>query len=350
MHEIVKYHNDFNRICLPNFTEQEYNILMGMLSKLRSTKAGVTVEFSYADLLRFCGMNYTRTGMFDIIKLLRDKFFKADFTRLIETETEIGYEIINLFDRMIIYVLAKDGKDKPEGHRKIKTGKITRVVLSINPRFEYILNDLFANFTQFELEEFFSIRGKYSKILYQHLKQFRKTGLLIMNWSEFVELMGVPEGFQMRDIDNRILKPAIKELLKPRTLFDQDRIIFTDLKYEKIKEKGTRGRGGKVVAIRFTFTPEADLNSKVKANKNSVKASTKESEKIKIPVDPLWEEFKKLDQEKQKRYINLAIEMLPPSSVKNMISRQKDLDVSSSFISMIQPQILKIFKLLEEKK
>ncbi|EAI7238623.1 replication initiation protein, partial [Campylobacter upsaliensis] len=35
MSEIVKYHNDFNKIKLPSFTEQEQNLLYGILLKIK---------------------------------------------------------------------------------------------------------------------------------------------------------------------------------------------------------------------------------------------------------------------------------------------------------------------------
>ncbi|MBX1156973.1 replication initiation protein, partial [Campylobacter jejuni] len=65
------------------------------------------------------------------------------------------------------------------------------------------------------------------------------------------------------------LKPAIKELSKERNLFDQVRVPFKNLAYEKEKAKG-RGQGGKVSGITFTFKPESVLMQKLE----------KESQKI----------------------------------------------------------------------
>lgn len=67
--------------------------------------------------------------------------------------------------------------------------------------------------------------------------------------------MDIPENYRQIDIDQRILKPAIKELSKERNLFDQIRVPFKNLFYEKEKTAG-RGRGGKVSGITFTFKPE----------------------------------------------------------------------------------------------
>lgn len=127
--------------------------------------------------------------------------------------------------------------------------------MQVNPQFEYILNQLTANFTAFELSEFIALSGKYTKTLYRLLKQYRTTGKAYFEWEEFCRIMDIPEKFAMCDIDKRILKPAIKELSKERNLFDQVRVPFKNLAYEKEKAKG-RGRGGKVSGITFTFKPE----------------------------------------------------------------------------------------------
>ena len=59
----------------------------------------------------------------------------------------------------------------------------------------------------------------------------------------------------MCDIDKDILKPAIKELTKECNLFNQIRIPFKNLSYEKKKDNGRR-HGGNVIGIEFTFKPE----------------------------------------------------------------------------------------------
>jgi hypothetical protein len=74
--------------------------------------------------------------------------------------------------------------------------------------------------------------------------------------------MQVPKSYQMTHIDNKIIKPSIKELTwdngQPDMLTDYrgaDRPCFKNLSVEKIKGKG-RGRGGAVVALKFTWEPE----------------------------------------------------------------------------------------------
>ncbi len=244
MSDIVKYHNDFNKIQLPSFTEIEQDLLCGLMVKLKEEKN--KVKFYPSDLRSILKSDYTNESLLEFSLSLREKFFKADFT-IIERTTRGDKEVeahrtINLFTEFAIYVY-KSSKE------------LESIEMQVNPQFEYILNQLTANFTAFELSEFIALSGKYTKTLYRLLKQYRTTGKAYFEWEEFCRIMDIPEKFAMCDIDKRILKPAIKELSKERNLFDQVRVPFKNLAYEKEKAKG-RGRGGKVSGITFTFKPE----------------------------------------------------------------------------------------------
>ncbi|EAI3750094.1 replication initiation protein [Campylobacter jejuni] len=248
MSDIVKYHNDFNKIQLPSFNEIEQDLLCGLMVKLKEEKNKVT--FYPSDLRSILKSDYTNESLLEFSLSLREKFFKADFTiiekAIIDKEEVTAYRTINLFTEFAVYVFENEDNGKNE---------LRRIEMQINPRFEYILNQLTANFTAFELSEFISLSGKYTKTLYRLLKQYRSTGKVYFEWKEFCRIMDIPEKLAMSDIDKRILKPAIKELSKERNLFDQVRVPFKNLAYEKEKTAG-RGRGGKVSGISFTFKPE----------------------------------------------------------------------------------------------
>ncbi|EAV9735528.1 replication initiation protein, partial [Campylobacter coli] len=245
MSDIVKYHNDFNKIQLPSFTEIEQDLLCGLMVKLKEEKGKVT--FYPWDLRNILKSSYDNNSLMEFVSSLKRKFFKADFTIIEKTtrgEKEVeAHKTINLFTEFAIYVY-KSSKD------------LESIEIQVNPRFEYILNQLTANFTAFELSEFVSLSGKYTKTLYRLLKQYRTTGKAYFEWEEFCRIMDIPENKTTGDIDKFILKPALKELTKERNLFDQIRVPFKNLAYEKEKQKGTRGRGGKVIGITFTFKPE----------------------------------------------------------------------------------------------
>ncbi|HEB7574333.1 TPA: replication initiation protein, partial [Campylobacter coli] len=245
MSDIVKYHNDFNKIQLPSFTEIEQDLLCGLMVKLKEEKGKVI--FYPWDLRNILKSSYDNNSLMEFVSSLKRKFFKADFTIIEKTtrgEKEVeAHKTINLFTEFAIYVY-ESSKD------------LESIEIQVNPRFEYILNQLTANFTAFELSEFVSLSGKYTKTLYRLLKQYRTTGKAYFEWEEFCRIMDIPENKTTGDIDKFILKPALKELTKERNLFDQVRVPFKNLAYEKEKQKGTRGRGGKVIGITFTFKPE----------------------------------------------------------------------------------------------
>ncbi|MGI7204638.1 replication initiation protein [Campylobacter coli] len=255
MSEIVKYHNDFNKIQLPSFTEQEQNLLCGIISKIRENPINQSIKLTPQELIKFSTENLTNKALGDMLFILRNKFFKADFMILIEDKERdfIGKEIINLFESFKLWYDKKDTEFK----------HLLEIELKVNPRFEYIVNEVTKNFTGFKLEEFIALSGKYTKTLYRVLKQYRTTGKAYFEWEEFKRIMDIPEDYEIHNIDKWILKPALKELTKERNLFDQIRVPFKNLAYEKEKQKGTRGRGGKVIGITFTFKPESVLMQKL---------------------------------------------------------------------------------------
>lgn len=240
---IVKYHNDFNKIQLPSFTEQEQNMLFSILSRIKETD-GKNIRLFPKDIIinELESMEYF-TAVMDSLK---NKFFKASFRQIIETETEFIDSHFHLFNTMKIHYRKKNPDDGYD------TSKIFECIdLEVNANFLYLINELTANFTRFDLTEFISLNGKYTKTLYRLLKQYRHTGYMRFEWQEFTRILEIPINYRQIDIDQRILKPAIKELTKERNLFDIKRIPFENLSYKKIKQGGN-----KVVAIEFSFKPE----------------------------------------------------------------------------------------------
>ncbi|ECP9588223.1 replication initiation protein [Campylobacter coli] len=272
MSDIVKYHNDFNKIQLPSFTEQEQNLLCGIISKIRENPINQSIKLTPQELIKFSTENLTNKALGDMLFMLRNKFFKADFMILIEDKERdfIGKEIINLFESFKLWYDKKDTEFK----------HLLEIELKVNPRFEYIVNEITRNFTGFKLEEFIALNGKYTKTLYRLLKQYRITGKAYFEWEEFKRIMDIPEDYEIHNIDKWILKPALKELTKERNLFDQIRVPFKNLAYEKEKQKGTRGRGGKVIGITFTFKPESVLMQKLE--NESKKIMSDEQKYLKI--------------------------------------------------------------------
>jgi len=245
MGDLVVYHNDFNKLKIPNFTAQEQNMLMGILLKVKNSTDENIIKLTPQELLNYSTENLTNKALGDMLYILRQKFFKADFTILIKHETEnlIGKETINLFEKFTLWYPSDD-----KNFDNLKS-----VELKVNPQFKYLVQELTAHFTEFELLEFMMIGSKYAKTLYRLLKQYRSTGYLKMEWQEFCNILDIPQSYKMSHIDQKILNPAIAELSAEPNLFNEKQVIFKNLTYEKIKDKSGRGRGGKVVGIEFKF-------------------------------------------------------------------------------------------------
>ena len=246
MYEIVKYHNDLNRVKIPLLSEQEHNLFMLILTLIKdameaddTNKDGSFISLNLETIKNFINKNLTYREFNEIIDTFKNKIFKSDFTMLVKDGDLIGKMTIHLFEYFVVWHRSDNGF----------TG-FERMDIKISPYFSYLIDRLNANFTRFELTEFLEIRGQYSKTLYRLLKQFRNTGKMITfnnRWDDFCEIMGIPKDYLPHHIDQRVLKPAIKELSSKK-----DNPIFKNLTYKKIKDFRQKG---KIVGIEFYFTP-----------------------------------------------------------------------------------------------
>ena len=249
MNEIVKHHNDFNKLSLANFSELEQNLLFGILTNCQN-KSIVDIEIQADDLKRFVDRkNATQEQLFKLVDDLATNFFKLDFTRIKECpDGSKEKEIYNLFSRFTMKYYGKNDKDP--------NARLEKIILRVNSDFAYLINEFTGDFTQYELEEFLYLRGKYTKILYRLLKEIRTTGYYIKKWQDFKDLMGIPESMSVSMIEKQILKPCVEKLSETikTNLFDA-RIPFENLKYKLKKESSKRGKP-QVTHIEFYFKPQ----------------------------------------------------------------------------------------------
>lgn len=252
MNEIVEYHNDFHKLSLGNFSELEQNLLMGVLVNCRN-QGDKIIKMCYDDVLHYVDKrkNITKKELLDIIINLRTNFFKLDF-KVIKKQGNLKCEAYyNLFSKFEIYINEIENLEKQKLEQQF-----SHLILKVNDDFAYIINQLTEHFTQFELDEFLYLRGKYSKSLYRLLKCVRKTGYYIKKWSDFKEQMGIPESMRDNMIETRILKPCVEKLSTTMKthLFDA-RIPFENLEYKLKKESSKRGKP-QVTHIKFYFKPQ----------------------------------------------------------------------------------------------
>lgn len=240
---IVKYNNDLNQMPLPKFKGRQYDLFFSIISMIKEKhddtpalkrffdpeKRQIIVPYKkFLDICRAYEWNRSFTEVHNEIK---------NFMELL-LEYKISYETKNSYYTFVCFEEAEYKYDTQAIH------------ITFQKRFYDMVVDYSLGFTRFELAEFISLSSKYAKTLYRLLKQYRNTGFMRMEWQEFVRIMDIPYTRQT-DIDQFILKPAMKELTKPRNLFDIERVPFKNIQYKKIK-KG----GNKVVGIEFRFDIE----------------------------------------------------------------------------------------------
>lgn len=271
MSEIVKYNNDFNLLPMPELKAIQMDMFMAIISLTKDKKENTPFlkKFFNPDkrkiiipqkkFIELCRLNDSKMDYKEIFFAIDDCLKKlCNFLISYQKDERTIYNFVCFEEANII---------------------ADEVHITLQSRFyDMIINKKFG-FTAFELAEFAELSGKYTKTLYRLLKQFRTTGKAYFEWEEFCRIMKIPENYRQIDIDQRILKPAIKELSKERNLFDQIRVPFKNLAYEKEKTAG-RGRGGKVSGISFTFKPESVLMQKLE--NESQKIMSDEQKYLKI--------------------------------------------------------------------
>lgn len=237
--EVVKYHNDFNQVYLGKLNAAEQDLAYEIIAKVKD-RGTAPIYFSAEDLKKNLQKNYTQHEFTCLIASLRRKFFKLDFTVITKyADGSEDEDLYNLFKRLTI-------------HRAPETKEVTGVTIEVEEFFKYLVNNIKVNFTRFELQEFFQIRGAYAKKLFRLLKQYRTTGVMTMSWADFCEQMGIPKTYRQIDISNKVLKPSVKELAEERTVAGNIRPSFKDLTFKKLKSQGSN----RITAIRFEFEAE----------------------------------------------------------------------------------------------
>lgn len=223
--EIVKHHNDLNTVVMRKWTAEEMNFFFAIIAKAKNqgTKELFFDKYQLADLANYSLEHNQR--FYDTMDNLANNISKL---RYIE-RTSHSVEYMALFTRFKVE-WAEDLSDM-------------RAIVSISDKFEYIVNKLEANFTQYELEEFTKIRSTYAKTAYRLLKQWRTVGKKEFSVDEFKTLMDTPKSYKSSHIDRLVLKPILKELSQ----------YFIGLKVKKIK---SNKRGNPVLGYEFTWKPE----------------------------------------------------------------------------------------------
>ncbi|MGL2820661.1 replication initiation protein, partial [Helicobacter pylori] len=189
------YHNNTNKVNLGKLSEREANLLFAIFQKLKD-QGNTLIRFEPQDLKRMLNIDISNERLSEVVIKLWDSIKTADFWKISETETSIIQENYMLFSRCKIE-LNKPSKD------------LKYLEIQLNDNYQYLLNNLgMGQYTSFNLLEFQQVRGKYAKTLYRLLKQYKSTGILSVEWTQFRELLDIPKEYTMPNIDKFVLKIA----------------------------------------------------------------------------------------------------------------------------------------------
>lgn len=246
----VKYNNDMNMMPLPKLTGRKMDLFYSILAHTNETNERSLSLLNFWDSKK----RQVAIPITQFVKICQADKWNRSFTEVVN---EIESFLNLIIDYKIKYETPRTKYafvcfEKAEWDKFDQTIKVT-----FQKDFYEMVVNYKLGFTKFELAEFLTISSEYIKRLYVNLKQYRTQGWWLVEWEEFKRLLQIPTSYQIGDINKRILNQAIKELTAERTLLDQKRVPFKNLKYVKLtKDKNSTHKGQKPYWIKFTFTPE----------------------------------------------------------------------------------------------
>lgn len=195
MHDLVKYSNYLNSVSLGTFKADELNLFMAICSKVRD-KGIEEQSYTFAEIRNLANLANcdSRESFISALRCLNRKLVSA-----------VGhYEDDDVIEDFPLFT-------------KLKADKAQNMFyVRVNPDYAFVLNDLSANFTKFELEEFCHLSSKHSKNLYRLLKQYdnRQSGWFKVTVSDLRDKLGCPKSYSNPTFIRDIVKPSVIELEK----------------------------------------------------------------------------------------------------------------------------------------
>ncbi|OOP80951.1 replication initiation protein, partial [Helicobacter pylori] len=256
----ITYHNNANKVNLGKLSEREANLLFAIFQRLKD-QGNTLIRFEPQDLKRMIMVksNLTNRQLLQVLKNLLDNISGANFW-IIREHVENG----EIYEDHTSYMLFKQFEIRI--HKPTQT--IEYLDVQLNDSYQYLLNNLGmgGQYTSFNLLEFQRVRGKYAKTLYRLLKQYKSTGILSVEWTQFRELLDIPKDYKMENIDQKVLNPSLKELHKIYP--------FEHLSYKKERKSHDKR---KVTHIDFYFEqlPQGETKRQKQADKQRAKRDIK---------------------------------------------------------------------------
>ncbi|GAA8845961.1 hypothetical protein HpRN169_14940 [Helicobacter pylori] len=254
----ITYHNNANKVNLGKLSEREANLLFAIFQKLKD-QGNTLIRFEPQDLKRMLNIDISNERLSEVVVKLWNSIKTADFWEVRDIIVN-GRECVSEKNYMLFQV-CEIVSDK-------ETKEFLYMDIQLNTGYQYLLNNLgMGQYTSFKLLEFQRVRGKYAKTLYRLLKQYKSTGILSVEWTQFRELLDIPKDYTMPNIDKFVLKVALKEL---RKIYP-----FEHLSYKKERRNSHDKR--KVTHIDFYFEqlPQGETKKQKQTDKQRAKRDIK---------------------------------------------------------------------------
>ncbi len=239
----ITYHNNANKVNLGKLSEREANLLFAIFQRLKD-QGNTLIRFEPQDLKRMLGIKISYDNLTRTARSMWNKIKTADFWEVRDIIVN-GRECVSEKNYMLFQV-CEIVSDK-------ETREFLYMDIQLNTGYNYLLNNLGmgGQYTSFNLLEFQRVRGKYAKTLYRLLKQYKSTGILSVEWSQFKELLDIPKDYEMTNIDKFVLKIALKELRKiypfehlsykkERKSHDKRKVTHIDFYFEQLPQGETK--------------------------------------------------------------------------------------------------------------
>ena len=136
----------------------------------------------------------------------------------------------------------RDTEQFPLFHTFLTKETTKTLSVAIDYRFARMVFEVEKPYTDNEIMEYVNLHRIHSKHMYRQLQKWRRTGKWIVSISEFKRLCCISNAYSYKNMKNKIIKPAIKEL--------QD--CFPGLEYHPLTKYH---RGKPVDMLEFTYKP-----------------------------------------------------------------------------------------------
>ncbi len=219
----VVYDNQLNRLSFKGFSEYDLNFFMVICERMKDLGEELQ-RFDYDTLMDL--LEWDKSKSIDV--------FHKDLMRMSERLRHVGATIEVDEDHFCAFNLFSTF----DGYKKKRTLEV-----QINPRFKHILNQLSGKFTTFELAEYIRLDGKYSKLLYQHLKQYTSTGWWQVSVDDIRRELAIPDSMKTMQILNKVINPTVEVIKTCKG--------FADLDVEVLR---SRRRGRAIEGFKFKWS------------------------------------------------------------------------------------------------